>query len=193
VALIPIQYGHCQVSLSRYLAKQSLFNHLYLSITKKITFVWIKPAPYSEVNPSIDQSDEVYRMKRFFVLVVAVVLVLFGLATAPAYAFNQADLTKLQSTNQCKDCDLSEAALTNTNLMGADLERANLAGADLTGANLAGADLEKANLGTANLSEANLSGAELEKANLMGANLTNTNLMGTSLEKATMPDGSKHA
>lgn len=132
-------------------------------------------------------------MKRFFVLVVAVVLVLFGLATAPAYAFNQADLTKLQSTNQCKDCDLSEAALTNTNLMGADLERANLAGADLTGANLAGADLEKANLGTANLSEANLSGAELEKANLMGANLTNTNLMGTSLEKATMPDGEKHA
>lgn len=40
------------------LAKQSLFNHLYLSITKKITFVWIKPAPYSEVNPSIDQSNE---------------------------------------------------------------------------------------------------------------------------------------
>lgn len=132
-------------------------------------------------------------MKRFFVLVVAVVVVLFGLATAPAYAFNQADLTKLQSTNQCKDCDLSEAALTNANLMGADLERANLKGAALTNANLGGADLEKANLGTANLSEANLSGAELEKANLMGANLTNTNLMGASLEKATMPDGSKHA
>src|SRR3569832_1075618 len=102
-------------------------------------------------------------MKRFFVLLVAVVLVLFGLATAPAYAFNQADLTKLQSTNQCKDCDLSEAALKGASLMGADLERANLAGADLKG------------------------------ANLMGANLTITNLMGTSLEKATMPDGSSHA
>jgi uncharacterized protein YjbI with pentapeptide repeats len=132
-------------------------------------------------------------MKRFFVLVAAVVLVLFGFTTAPAYAFNQADLTKLQSTNQCKDCDLSEAALAGTNLTGADLERANLAGADLTGANLAGADLEKANLGIANLSEANLSGADLEKANLTGANLTGTNLRGAELEKATMPDGTKHA
>ena len=61
-------------------------------------------------------------MKRFLVLVVAVVSVLFGLATAPAYAFNQAHLTKLQSTNQCKDCDLTGADLTGANLMGADLE-----------------------------------------------------------------------
>jgi len=132
-------------------------------------------------------------MKRFLVLVVAVVVVLFGLATAPAYAFNQADLTKLQSTNKCKDCDLSEAALTGVNLMGADLERANLSGADLTGANLMGADLEKANLGIANLSDANLSGADLEKANLRGANVTGANLTNASLEKVTMPDGSKHA
>jgi uncharacterized protein YjbI with pentapeptide repeats len=132
-------------------------------------------------------------MKRFFVLVVAVALVSFGLATSPAYAFNQADLTKLQSTNYCKDCDLSQAVLTGVNLTNADLERANLTGADLTGANLVGADLEKANLGTANLSDANLLGADLEKANLMGANLTNANLMGAELEKATMPDGSKHA
>jgi uncharacterized protein YjbI with pentapeptide repeats len=111
-------------------------------------------------------------MKRFFVLIVAVVSVLFGLATAPAYAFNSADLTKLQSTNQCKDCDLSGATLTGVNLMGADLERANLRGADLT--------------------DANLSGADLEKANLLGANLTGANLTNTSLEKVTMPDGSKH-
>ena len=82
-------------------------------------------------------------MKRFFVLFVAVALVLCGMVTAPAYAFNQASLTKLLSTNQCKDCDLSEAALTGANLMGADLERANLMGADLTGANLTGASLEK--------------------------------------------------
>ena len=61
-------------------------------------------------------------MKRFLILVVAVVSVLFGLATAPAYAFNQAHLTKLQSTNQCKDCDLTGADLTGANLMGADLE-----------------------------------------------------------------------
>jgi len=85
-------------------------------------------------------------MKRYFVLLVAVVVVLFGLATAPAYAFNQASLTKLQSTNKCKDCDLSEAVLTGANLMGADLERANLKGADLTGANLTGAELEKATM-----------------------------------------------
>ena len=73
-------------------------------------------------------------MKRFFILVVAVVVVIFGFTTAPAYAFNQGALTKLQSTNNCKDCDLSEANLTGANLMGADLERANLTGANLTGA-----------------------------------------------------------
>jgi uncharacterized protein YjbI with pentapeptide repeats len=132
-------------------------------------------------------------MKRFFVLLAAVVLVVFGLATTPAYAFNQASLTQLLSTNRCKDCDLSEAVLTGANLMGADLERANLKGADLTGANLMGADLEKADLGTANLSDANLLEADLEKANLTGVNLTGANLTNTSLEKATMPDGSKHA
>ena len=79
-------------------------------------------------------------MKRFFVLVVAIVSVLFGLATAPAYAFNQAHLTKLQSTNQCKDCDLTGADLTGANLMGADLERANLERANLERANLTDAD-----------------------------------------------------
>jgi hypothetical protein len=42
------------------IALQYLFNHLYLSIKKKITFVVIQPPPYSEVNPSIDQFDEVY-------------------------------------------------------------------------------------------------------------------------------------
>lgn len=65
-------------------------------------------------------------MKRFFVSVVAVVLVLFGLATAPAYAFNQASLTELQSTNKCKDCDLTNADLTNANLMGASLEKVTM-------------------------------------------------------------------
>jgi uncharacterized protein YjbI with pentapeptide repeats len=79
-------------------------------------------------------------MKRFLILVVAVVSVLFGLATAPAYAFNQAHLTKLQSTNQCKDCDLTGADLTGANLMGADLERANLERANLERANLTDAD-----------------------------------------------------
>ncbi|MBD0389565.1 MAG: hypothetical protein ICV54_24445 [Nostoc sp. C3-bin3] len=41
------------------IALQYLFNHFYLSIKKKITFAVIQPAPYSEVNPSIDQFDEV--------------------------------------------------------------------------------------------------------------------------------------
>src|ERR687886_818462 len=101
-------------------------------------------------------------MRRFFVLFVAVVLVLCGMVTAPAYAFNQASLTELLSSNYCKDCDLTNA------------------------------DLKKANLGLANLSGANLMGADREKADLLGADLTGANLMGTSLEKATMPDGSKH-
>src|ERR687886_101364 len=101
-------------------------------------------------------------MKRLFVLFVAVILVLCGMVTAPAYAFNQASLTELLSSNYCKDCDLTNADLTNAYLTNADMERANLMGADL------------------------------EKADLKGADLTGANLMGTSLEKATMPDGSKH-
>ena len=45
-------------NLPEAIALQFLFNHFYLSITKKITFVLIKAASYSEVNPSIDQFNE---------------------------------------------------------------------------------------------------------------------------------------
>jgi uncharacterized protein YjbI with pentapeptide repeats len=86
-------------------------------------------------------------------------------------AENLSDLSKLLNTNQCLDCDLSNAGLVMTNLAGAKLMGANLAGANLSRANLSGVDLTGANLMGASLYGANLTGA-----NLMGANLNSTDL-----------------
>jgi hypothetical protein len=93
--------------------------------------------------------------------------------------------------------------LSNTNLSGADLGRANLfgvhlRGADLSGANLLGADLGRADLRGANLSDAtlieanlfgaHLSGADLRGANLFGTNLSEAYLRGANLSGADLPD-----
>ena len=46
-----------------------------------------------------------------------------------ALAFDQAKLDTFNVTNTCKYCDLSEAALAERDLRGANLENANLSGA----------------------------------------------------------------
>lgn len=79
--------------------------------------------------------------------------------------------------------------LTNTDLRGANLERANLSGADLRGANLEGANLSGAHLNRAqlegvNLSEVRLNRAYLERANLGAANLEGAQLHGAHLKRA---------
>ena len=71
------------------------------------------------------------------------------------------------------------ANLSGTNLVGANLRRA-----DLTGANLADADLR-----CANLSGANLFGADLTDANLRGATLPNGTKWVNPLDKFTNPQG----
>jgi len=68
--------------------------------------------------------------------------------------------------------DLSDANLSDANLVGANLRWSYLTDANLRGANLRGVDLIGANLTDANLSKANLCGADLRGANLAGTNLT---------------------
>ena len=56
------------------------------------------------------------------------------------------DLEKLATTNECPNCNLSGAALAQSNLEGADLSGADLSKIDLTGANLTGVNLTNANI-----------------------------------------------
>ena len=92
--------------------------------------------------------------------------------------------------------DLRKAFLLNANLRQADLSGANLSGAfmresDLTKANLNHADLQEANLGWAYLREADLSGANLERAylgwaSLYGADLSEARLRRTYLREVDL-------
>ena len=66
--------------------------------------------------------------------------------------------------------------LSDADLSGADLRRANLSDANLSGADLSDADLSGADLRRANLSDANLSGADLRRADLSDANLSGADL-----------------
>ena len=76
------------------------------------------------------------------------------------------------------------ADLERANLGGAFLVRADLGGAYLVEADLSGADLSGADLSGADLSGADLSGADLSGADLSGADLVFANLDGTNLSAA---------
>ena len=75
-------------------------------------------------------------MKKSIILLLAIALI-----AAPALAYKQQDLDKLQFTKSCESCDLREA-----NLELADLSRANLELADLRGSKLSEANLREADL-----------------------------------------------
>jgi uncharacterized protein YjbI with pentapeptide repeats len=117
----------------------------------------------------------------------------------------QAALTVIRrrdASNSSKDetIDLSNANLSGANLNKADLSESNLSGAILSGVNLSEANLSKVNLSGAILSgvnfnkailiEANFSGANLSKAILSRANLSGANLRGANLSEAIL-DGAK--
>ncbi|MFA4827905.1 MAG: pentapeptide repeat-containing protein [Thermodesulfovibrionales bacterium] len=72
-------------------------------------------------------------------IILGMVVVFFVMMTAVAYGFNEADLKKLRKTNQCPDCDLSGADMTQANLRGANLQGAILTNANLSGTHLFGA------------------------------------------------------
>ena len=75
---------------------------------------------------------------------------------------------------------------TNSTLVDADLQGANLERASLNRANLEGANLQGVNFEGANLEGANLIGANLERANLIGANLERVNFEGANLSRADL-------
>ena len=80
--------------------------------------------------------------------------------------------------------DLSEADLRGLALAKANFKNANLKLAKLQFSNLAGASLEGANMEQARLQEVNLQGAQLENANLKKCNLMEANLQNTNLQNA---------
>lgn len=87
--------------------------------------------------------------------------------------------------------DLSETLLVGSNLNKVNLSRANLSKTDLTGATLIGANLsftnlQKADLSEADLSDANLAAANLSFARMMGTKLVRVKLMGTYMGNANM-------
>jgi hypothetical protein len=108
-----------------------------------------------------------------------------------ADAFKQADLAKLRATNRCPHCDLIGANLQGANLSNADLQeailvQANLQGANLTRANLSWATLREGNLTRANLTAANRREAVLRGTNLTCANLVWANLLGADVKGANL-------
>lgn len=135
-----------------------------------------------------------------FTLTIILSLTLFSL---PAVAFVPNDLSKLQDTGNCYQCDLSDADLSGEQLYNADLRGANLSKTTLNGVNLERAELNGANFLDAQgedaifkraiLVEADLSAADFPKANMQGANFENATLTGTELceaflFEAIMPD-----
>lgn len=95
----------------------------------------------------------------------------------------QGNITTLQQTKSCPQCDLSGANLIRMDLSGANLEGANLSRAklnltNLTGANLRGADLREVGFGGADLAEADLRGADLRGTTFAGAYMSGVLLDG---------------
>jgi uncharacterized protein YjbI with pentapeptide repeats len=89
--------------------------------------------------------------------------------------------------------DLSKADLSDAKLIGADLSNvklneANLSDADLKGASLSEANLRKSFANHVNLGGAILSGTKLTLADLSGANLSGANLSGASLRNANLSE-----
>jgi uncharacterized protein YjbI with pentapeptide repeats len=124
-----------------------------------------------------------------------------------------ADLSTGTRREKVSESSVAHEIPGETDLSGANLQRAFLIGANLHGAKLIGAKLHEtvlvdAQIVAARLNDVDLSGASLEAADLSGsdlygANLTEAKLKGAkitqkqlnqvmSLQGATMPDGSKH-
>jgi len=82
--------------------------------------------------------------------------------------------------------DLSEADLRGLKLQKANLKGADLHQAKLQFSNLSGADLDGANLDRAKFQEANLYGAQISNAVLQNCNFMEANLQGTNLENSKL-------
>ena len=92
------------------------------------------------------------------------------------------------SSAHLSGADLTDTGLIGTNLDHADLSSAHLSGADLTGATLTHAHLRGTDLSSATLTSAHLDHADLREATLTGAHLDHAHLTGTDLFGATLTD-----
>jgi uncharacterized protein YjbI with pentapeptide repeats/DNA-binding Xre family transcriptional regulator len=103
----------------------------------------------------------------------------------------QAALTVIGQRDSEKDPPNKKLDLSNTDIRGANLRKANfrkviLSRAKLQGANLSETDLQGAILDKVNLKWADLSKAKLEKAIIRGAILNDTNLNKANLQRADL-------
>jgi uncharacterized protein YjbI with pentapeptide repeats len=129
------------------------------------------------------------KMKMSFLSVVT--FLTFLLTLDIALAFNEAHVTQLRSSKQCKWCNLQNVDLSGAQLSGAELSNTSLTNANLSNANLSRANLSGSFLMNANLSGANLADAFLANANLSNANLTGADFSGADLSGAIWTDGTK--
>jgi uncharacterized protein YjbI with pentapeptide repeats len=107
-------------------------------------------------------------------------------STPPVAADIQAILTVLGRRDRKYKREDRDLDLSNTDIRGANLFKANFSGADLFGANLSRAFLREADLSGARLFGANLSGAHLFGANLSEADLFGADLFGADLSGADL-------
>ena len=94
------------------------------------------------------------------VLAVCGTLLVSGVMLGTARASDPTHLAQLLKTNSCPKCDLTDANLLGLGLHKADLREAILVGANLYNATLTEADFTTADLTDANLNAANLKGAK---------------------------------
>jgi len=123
-------------------------------------------------------------MRRIYI----VLPVLFGIClmfVASGNTYSSADLTKLLTTKQCPNCDLTSAPLSNSPLSNANFQNAKLSGADMNGTNLTSAILWNASASGATMIRATLYNADLSGTDLTNANLTNANLYGAKITPLT--------
>ena len=104
-------------------------------------------------------------MKRIIYYSIAITICVFvSLGSFNIYAYKQADLDRLLSTNSCPNGNLTDAPLQDANLKDANLQGAKLQGANLNNAHFANANLDHANLFGASLRGTNFTSAILVTA-----------------------------
>ena len=124
-----------------------------------------------------------YKMRAHTGIIRFMLLIFFISASVNAFAFEEADLNQLKSSNRCPQCNLQGA-----NLSWMDLQGANLQGANMLAASLEGAVLHGVNFAASNLRAANLRGTDLRKINFRAAVLVGTNFAGADLTEADLRD-----
>src|SRR5690606_37995305 len=108
------------------------------------------------------------------------------LLSAPALAFDQAELDAFLAEGECFGCDLTEADLAGAQLADSYLTYSDLSGADLTGADLSESYIRFAVLEGTDLTGANLEQSNMWDARMRGAIFAGANLAGGSIQGATL-------